>query len=249
MKLQEGSIVVRRQTVAPSRDKKHAWIRGIRNSLLETEYQSVTGTTKEKATPEERYLVSGARIKLFTFSPKNEVKEFDDMSFASQLWYAHQQLSLKTGIESKIQDGVQDPFQERSHDPWNGEEIQVTGTGAASSNDKASEGKRPISPRRLKCAQCQRAVNDESLVVECRECQASLHRNCLRPHWQSRHEGVQLESDDEQDKNEGKRPVEHQMFTPPQGQRVSLLPKTLIVPPGPPGLRILEKATADRMIS
>ena len=33
VKLQEGSIVVRRQTVAPSRDKKHTWIRGIRNSF------------------------------------------------------------------------------------------------------------------------------------------------------------------------------------------------------------------------
>lgn len=94
--------------------------------------------------------------------------------------------------------------------------------------------------------------NDESLVVECRECQASLHHNCLRPHWQSRHEGVRFESDDEQDKNKGKRPVAHQMFTPPQGQRVSLSPKTHIVPPGLPGPPLLggrppsEKATADK---
>ena len=122
--------------------------------MFETEDQSVTGTTKEKATPDERYLVSGARIKLFTFSPKNEVKEFDDMSFECQLRYAHHHQSLKTGIESKIQDGVQDPFQERSHDPWKGEERHFTGTGAASSNDKASEGEQPISPRRLKCARC-----------------------------------------------------------------------------------------------
>ena len=70
------------------------------------------------------------------------------MSFADQLLYAHQQQFLKTGIESKVQDGVQDPFQERSHGPWKGEELHGMGTGAASSNDKATsllkdKGKRP----------------------------------------------------------------------------------------------------------
>jgi len=48
---------------------------------LEKEDQSVTGTTKEKATPEERYLVSGARIRLFVFSPEGDLKKFDEMSF------------------------------------------------------------------------------------------------------------------------------------------------------------------------
>ena len=100
----------------------------------------MTETTKEKATPEERNLVPGTRVNLFTFSPKNEVNEFDEMSFANQLRYVRQQQSLKTDIESKIQDGVQDPFQERSHDPWKGEGRHFTGTDAASSNDKASEG-------------------------------------------------------------------------------------------------------------
>ena len=57
---------------------------------------------------------------------------------------------------------------------------------------------------------------------------------------------MRFESDDEQDKNKGKRPVEHQMFTPPQGQRVSHSPKTPIVLPAPPGLPILERATADK---
>ena len=72
------------------------------------EDQSATGTTKGSATPDERYLVSGARLNIYTFSPQNKLKEFDGMSFARQLLYAQQQQSLKTGIESKIQDGVQD---------------------------------------------------------------------------------------------------------------------------------------------
>ena len=64
---------------------------GIELLVCEAEDQAVTETTMEKSTPEERYIVSGARIKLFTFSPQSEVKEFDEMSFADQLRYARQQ--------------------------------------------------------------------------------------------------------------------------------------------------------------
>ena len=78
--------------------------------VVETEDQSVKGTTKEKATPGERYLVSGARLRLFVLSPPDELKKFDDMSFQRQLHFARQRKSLSTGIESKIQDGVQDPI-------------------------------------------------------------------------------------------------------------------------------------------
>ena len=42
------------------------------------------------------------------------------MSFGKQLQYAHKHKLMKTGTESKIQDGVQDPFQDDSHDPWKG---------------------------------------------------------------------------------------------------------------------------------
>ena len=38
--------------------------------VVEAEDQSVTGTTKEKATPDERYLVSGARMRLFLSIPR-----------------------------------------------------------------------------------------------------------------------------------------------------------------------------------
>ena len=90
--------------------------------MCEKEDQSATGTTKEGATLGERYLVSGARLKIYTLFPKDKLKEFDGMSFARQLLYAHQQQSLKSGVESKIQDGVQDPFQERGQDPWKGKQ-------------------------------------------------------------------------------------------------------------------------------
>ena len=106
--------------------------------MCEAEDQAVTETTMETSTPEERYIVSGARIKLFTFSPQSEVTEFDEMSSADQLRYARQQRALKTGIESKIQDGAQEPCQERRHDPWKGEEPHGIGTGAASSNVTAT---------------------------------------------------------------------------------------------------------------
>ena len=108
--------------------------------VCEKEDQSATGTTKQSATLDERYLVSGARLKIYTLFPKDKLKEFDGMSFARQLLYARQQQSLKTGVESKIQDWERDPFQERDQDPWKGKELHPTGTGSASSNDKALEG-------------------------------------------------------------------------------------------------------------
>ena len=76
-------------------------------------------TTKEAATPDERYQVSGTRIRL-SFYPAIEVEEYNEMSFGEQLQYAHKHKLKKTGIESKIQDGVQDPFQDDSYDPWKG---------------------------------------------------------------------------------------------------------------------------------
>ena len=82
--------------------------------VLEAEDQSVTGTTKDTATPNERYLVSGMRTNIFVFASKNELKEFDEKNFEDQLLQAVQYNSWKTGTESKIQDGVQDPFQEDS---------------------------------------------------------------------------------------------------------------------------------------
>ena len=58
----------------------------------------------------------------------------------------------------------------------------------------------PLSPRRERRFHCHGVFTDESLVVGCRECQVSLHRNCLRPHWQLRHANLRFSSDDEQDK-------------------------------------------------
>ena len=60
----------------------------------------------------------------------------------------------------------------------------------------------PLSPRRRKGAQCQSVFTDESHVTTCRECQASLHSNCLRPHWASQHRGERLHSSDEEDNEE-----------------------------------------------
>ena len=62
-----------------------------------------------------------------------------------------------------------------------------------------------LSPRRTKCAHCQSIFTDDSHVIECRECQASLHSNCLRPHWASLHRGEQFHSSDEED--ERRRPA------------------------------------------
>ena len=101
----------------------------------ETEDKSATGTTKEKATPNERYLVSRARIRFYVHSPEGEVMKFDEMSFQDQLQFAQQRKSLpqylrekvgkhlpvgRTGIGSKVQDGASDPFQDTDCDPWKG---------------------------------------------------------------------------------------------------------------------------------
>ena len=94
------------------------WDQGNQDLLLPLlEDQSVTGTTKEKATPDERYLVSGARIRFIVSSSESELKKFDEMGFQDQLQFAQQR---KTGIGSKIQDGAPDPFQEIGLDPWKG---------------------------------------------------------------------------------------------------------------------------------
>ena len=60
-------------------------------------------------------------------------------------------------------------------------------------------GTQPLSPRRRKCAQRQSVFTDDSHVTTCRECQASLHSNCLRPHWASQHRGERFHSSDEED--------------------------------------------------
>ena len=54
----------------------------------------------------------------------------------------------------------------------------------------------PLSPRRRRCAHCKSIFDDESHVVSCRECQKSLHSNCLCPHWAEQHPGSRFESSD-----------------------------------------------------
>ena len=94
----------------------------------ETKDKSAIGTTKEEAAPNERYLVSRARIRLYVHSPEGEVRKFDEMSFQDQLHFAQQR---KTGIGSKIQDGAPDPFQENGRDPWKGKGSKTRGVPEA----------------------------------------------------------------------------------------------------------------------
>ena len=69
--------------------------------VLEAEDQSVKGTTKDTATPNERYLVSRVRTRIYVFSSKDALKEFDEHNFEDQLLHAVQSNSRKTGTESK----------------------------------------------------------------------------------------------------------------------------------------------------
>ena len=61
----------------------------------------------------------------------------------------------------------------------------------------AKQAPNPLSPRRERFAHCSSSFNDDSYVQECRECQASVHANCLRPHWEQKHAERRFDSDDE----------------------------------------------------
>ena len=91
---------------------------------MEQEGQTAAGTTKDRATPNERHLVSRARIRLYVHSSEGEVVQFDEMSFQDQLQFARQKKfhlpAGGAGTGSKGQDGASDPFQDTDCDPWKG---------------------------------------------------------------------------------------------------------------------------------
>ncbi len=98
--------------------------------------QELLGLEKEESTPEERYLVSGARIRIYVFSPEVDLKAFDEMSFQDQLQHARQQESLRTATQSKTQVGVRDPFSGPQLRP-------LEGRGSRTQGVPGSQGRSP----------------------------------------------------------------------------------------------------------
>ena len=111
--------------------------------------QELLGLEEEESTPEERYLVSGARIRLYVFSPEVDLKAFDEMSFQDQLQHARQQESLRTATQSKTQVGVRDPFQDHSFDPWKGEAPGHKGCPEAKEDHQGEQVKHPAQGFRI----------------------------------------------------------------------------------------------------
>lgn len=95
--------------------------------------------------------------------------------------------------------GVFDRSQDDEESPHEKEQatIREDREGGAVQEGVGRQAPNPLSPRRMRCAHCRSSFEDNSYVQECRECQASVHATCLRPHVAQTHAERRLDSGDE----------------------------------------------------